>query len=357
MKTSPVDSNNTTAEPSSPSLTRRLTFFTVFGAALIGIVALTAVLVINDINSRLNAPRHDSKALLPGISVAPFVTLPDEGIFPVGLTQDADGTFYLSLFGTGAIKKIDAKGAQTPFINPEGAIRAGGPLVIGPDKALYIVDFSEKTKNAVGQIKRITPDGKVTNFVSLPDGKGLPLFAQMTFDDAGNLYVTDPNGGRIWQFTPDGSPSLWWTAAAVGSSKPQLTGIAFDPAHKALIVSDVGTGTIYRVDLAGDIHRSATLYQKTGLDVRALTLDDEGRVLLAIWQNENGILGRLDADGQLIKLADGFRAPTAIVYWDGKAYIVNSDLPGILQQIKAKPPFTVDVVDLSNLSAASTITR
>ncbi len=342
-------------------LQRVILFFLAFAFAIALIIGLTGLLIYNS----FSRPRHEGKAVAPGVTIAPFVTLPGEDVFPMGLAAASDGTFYLTLFGTGAVLRVDAKGATTPLIEP-GQLKAASAAVVGPDSALYVMDASSTNPyQAVATLRRVvTSNGslKVEAFGVSPNGNALPIFAQMAFDSAGNLYVTNPAFGEVWQISPSGSSVVWWTAPSVAGTRAQPTGIAFDRARNALVIGDAGTGSVYRLDLgtSSPPGNPYLLYRQPGLELHGLTLDDQGRVLLNAWAHDNGQLIRLEGDGSLTVLAEGFRAPTAIIYQSGKAYIVNSDLLGLAppllfglipSPLQAKPPFTIDVVDLSASSA------
>ncbi|MEP7287798.1 MAG: hypothetical protein ABI947_18745 [Chloroflexota bacterium] len=349
MKSSVVD-----AERQQPPVSRLALFFGVMLILVLFIVGLTGFLVYNG----FRAPRHEAKAFIVGVNAAAFVTIQAENSFPLGLASAADGTTYLSLFGTGAILKVDAQGQPAPWIAEKSGITAGGALAVGLDKAVYVIDYtSSNPGQAIGSLKRITPDGTISNFGVTPNNKDLPLFAQLAFDNSGALFVTNPSTAEIWRFEPGGVSRVWWIAPAVNNVNGQPTGIVYDAARQALVIGDAGTGSIYRVaiDVDGKAGISQLLEQKSGLEIQALALDNQGRVLFTDWDRDNGELKRLEANGGVTALADGFRAPTALIYRDKKVYVVNSDLLGITPPIlgfipsplRARPPFTVDVVTLA----------
>ncbi len=327
-----------------PPLMRRLLYFLVFGIMIAVIIAVTGVLIYNGFINALNAPRHESKAVASGVSVTAFVSLPEKDLFPMGFAAASDGTFYLGLYGSGAVEKVSGSGAAQPWTR----LTAVGALTLGPDGALYVIDYTAPTALALGHLKRIAPDGTVTLFGSALNRAGLPLLAQLAFDGAGNLYVSHPDSGDIWRVAPDGSAEAWWHMPPVGDAQAKPVGLAYDKTRNALVVADTGTGTLYRVDLAASAPSGSPLYRQASLNVNTVAVDDQGRVLVAIWQNDNGLVCRLEADGRLVTLAEKFREPMALVYRDHKIYVVNSDALGLFGKIRADPPFTVDAIDLGS---------
>jgi sugar lactone lactonase YvrE len=323
-----------------PPLARRVGYFAIFGLIAAAIVGATVFLVYGDIVNRLAVSRHDSRPVLEGVNIAPFVSMPDPGVFPVGLAEAPDGTLYLSLFGTGAIKRIAADGSLATIHQ----LTAPGAIAFGPDGSLYVIDYRAADFRTSGQLNRIRPDGQVTLVGEALNTQGLPLLAQLAIDSTGNVYVSNPERGQVWRVTPGGQAASWWTIAPIGDVRAQPIGLAYDAARESLLVADAGTGTLYRVSLNADIPTGEPLYRLAGVDFRAVALDDQGRPLLAIWAHDNGLLSRLEPDGTLVTLAEAFRAPTAILFEDGRALVVNSDLPGLIEQVGAEPPFTVDVV-------------
>ena len=260
----------------------------------------------------------------------------------MGMAVASDGKLYVSLFGTGIVRAIDQNGKLAAPLHV--AFTAPGALALGPDQSLYVVDYSAHDTTGQGAIRRIRPDSTVQQL----SGYALGLFSQMVVDEAGNLYATDPVTATIWRSGPDGWTSYhWWNLPQTTGIQSLPTAITYDITRHALLVGDAGTGTIFRIN---DVHatppQGSTLFHQSGLDIRSMTFDYQGRVLIISWERDNGVLSRLSEHGTLVKLAEGFRAPTAVVYHAHKAYVVNSDGLALLTKQPALP-FTVDVVDLS----------
>lgn len=341
------EANSASSKPGqteeNPPLRRRITYFAVFGAAILLVTVATVAFVYNDIISRLNSAQGGSaKAAAEGVSVATLVKLEETRTFPMGLaaSTEIDGPLYVSLFGKGGIRKLSGDGTLTPWAT---GLTAPGAMAFSPDGMLYVIDYNAVDFRVAGSLKRISPDGRAGNFGNLTD---LPLLAGLTVDKNGVVYASHPDTAQIWRITPDGRASPWWTLAAQGGTAAQPVGMGYDADTHALLVADAVHGTIYRFDLNTDTPEGIALVRNPGLDVRALALDDQGRVLVANWKHENGQLQRLESDGKLTLLAENFNAPTAIVYRAGKVYVVNSGVPGLIEQISERLPYTVEVVTL-----------
>jgi DNA-binding beta-propeller fold protein YncE len=338
-KTSPAAA----ATAGEPSTRKRIAYFLIFGLIVAAIVGITVILIYNDIVGRLNMPRGAAKAVAANVTIAPFVSFDSPRTFPMGLAAAPNGTWYLSLMGAASIRSISADGTQNRFF---AQATAPGAIALAPDGHLYVIDYSAADSRALGKLKRYALDGGSVFWGEALNLRGLPLLATLAIDSAGNVYVSHPDTGEVWRVDPNGIATAWWSVPPLRETRAIPVGLAYDAATNSLIVTDAGTGTVYRVMLDAEAPKGDVLYRQFGADIRAAALDDAGRVLLAIWKNENGQLARLEPDGQLTLLAEGFRAPTSLHYAAGKIYVVNSDAPGLISQIASNPPYTVDVVTL-----------
>src|SRR5258708_18772246 len=229
-------------------LLRVVLFFLAIGGSVVLITGLTALLIYNS----AKPSRHERKAVAPGVKVATWVSLQSESSYPYGLAPAPDGSLYLTIFGNGLIFKVDKQGQLTRLNVTSGALRAPGAAAVGADGSLYVIDYTAPGLESVGRIKQVTPDGQVSSSGVTPHGSDLSLFAQMTFDTAGNLYVTSPSTADVSQIAPGRTSRVWWAVPPLNNSAAQPTGIAYDASRQAMIVGDAGTGTIYRVALTAD---------------------------------------------------------------------------------------------------------
>jgi DNA-binding beta-propeller fold protein YncE len=324
-------------------------------AIILGVLAVAVILVVIAallILNSLNGTRHDSVAVAPGVSVATFATIPGDSAYPIGIARAPDGTLYLSAFGSDVLYKVSTSGELTPWLQSGSGLVAPGALTVAPDGTIYLIDFTTaKPGSSAGTIKTVMPSGKVNLFSNSPQTtQGLSFLSHLAFDASGNLYATFTSSGEIWRFSPNtnGSGASWLKLASVGGNAAQPTGIAFDKIHNALIVSDAASGTIYRIAILanGGADQPLVLYRNADLPTQALTFDDAGDLYLIAWQRDNGQLARLEVDNTFTLLAQGFREPSDVLAIGTALYVVNADLSGLVPLFHAKPPFTVDVVNV-----------
>ena len=244
------------------------------------------------------------------------------------------------MLGTGAVDRVSADGTRANFQH----LTAPGAIARGADGSLYVIDYQAADSRTYGLLKRIAPDGRISYFGEALNDRRLPLLAQLAVDAAGNVYVSYASSAEVWRVTPDGVAAAWWTVPPVGGVAGQPVGLAYDALKNALLVADPGTGSIYRLAVGTDAPSAETLFRQAGLDLRTLAVDAAGRVFVAHWIGDNGVLSRLEPDGTLITLADGFRAPVAILARADALYVANSALPAMLTRVGDEPPFTVSRV-------------
>jgi sugar lactone lactonase YvrE len=331
------------APPSGGTAFKR--FLVIFGVLVIVLIitGFTGGLIIN----ALSGTRHLAVGVASGVQVNAIATLTDDNAFPIGITPLKDGTLAVTSLGTDTIYRMAADGKLTSWLTSKDGITAPGAIAAAVDGSVYLLDFSTpKPGTAVGVIKRISADGKVSLFSNIETNTGLSFLSQLAFDQKGNLYVSFTVTGEIWRYLPNGQGSPWLKLAAVNTTAAQPTGVTYDKVNNALIVADAATGTLYRVPIGadGNAGQPLVLYRDAQLSLQGVTFDDSGRLLLLAWLHDDGQLAQLDANGKYILLAQSFRDPSTLLATGGKVYVVNSDIPGLIPLLHAKPPFTVDVV-------------
>lgn len=192
--------------------------------------------------------RVDVLAVLP--DVTPGVQSSVEG-----LTVGPDGNIYAPTFG------FNTKGALTGnavlfVISPQGkiirkvTIANSSPHMLGlafnpVTHALWVLDFG------AGNVLQVDPTNGTSTVLAGPiANSGLNA---LTFDPAGNGYVSDSFNGVIWQVPPHGGSYTAWSSGPTLSPGTGLTppfganGVEFNNEHTVMYVADTAFHQIIQI--------------------------------------------------------------------------------------------------------------
>lgn len=272
-----------------------------------------------------------------------FATLPKPGPgFPEGITADKDGNIYVSTFdATGnVIHVFDRRGRlQTTTAVPGAPIG----MAIGPDGNLYVANLG------LGSVHRfalpLEPDGPVDTFAFLDVGCGGPMAGcalnAIAFDEAGDLYVSDSFGGRIFKLTlPAGTPSLFFPAQTDdndlltpnnhGFPPFGANGLAFNEDGTALFIANTADDRILKLTLAT---RTVTVFAESINGADGILFDKKGRLWVAANQGDEVVA--LNEVGRVVERRGSFQGvgrdgaprgllfPASIVLSRGSIFVTN----------------------------------
>lgn len=329
---------------------RLLIFALVFGGIAVLLVGGTALLVIQAVNA---GPRAQPVALVDEVTVSEFAALPDDNAYPAAVAVGPDGTVYTGSFATGAIWAIDASGTPAEIPNTRDSIGAAVGLAVAPDGTLYVVDqLDTDPRTGGGSVKSVSPDGVVSEFAVIADARGFIAPDDIALDAQGNVYVSDRGRDEVWRFEADGSSGTpWWTPPLLeGVDTYEPTGLAYDPARDAIIVTDSVLNTVYAVSIA-DSTATENLYSHgdqlnaSGFD--GVTVTTAGDIYVAAL-GQNGV-ARV-AGGELVYIAGLFRGASDVAYsaQTDSLYVTNWDQSSLVDPLyRSRLPFALDVIDLS----------
>lgn len=239
-----------------------------------------------------------------------FATLPDDAAAPEGMEVDGDGNVYVASFGSasgfGELFVFDDHGRFERKVEVRGASPNPLGLAFHPGTgALLLVDFG------AAQVLSVDPrTGASTPFLTLPAlprpelGAGLN---DITFDAAGNVYVSDSFQGIVWTTGPAGGEATVWKEDALlrttGVPPFGANGLRFDRAGTALFVANTGSDTVVRIPVVGGAAGDASVFAHGINGADGLLVDEDDNLWVVANQADEVVV--VDPTGRAIaKLGD-----------------------------------------------------
>jgi len=230
-----------------------------------------------------------------------------------GLTVGPDGNVYAPTFGFNTAGAVPGP-AQLFVISPSGnivrqvAIRNSSPHVLGlrfnpVTGVLWVLDFG------AGTVLAVNPHSGGTSVLAGPiSGSGLNA---LTFDSAGNGYVSDSFNGTIWKIPAHGgSFTTWKSDALLGNGGRTLTppfganGVEFSNDGKTLFVANTAFHQLVQIAVNNDGSAGAASIFITGINAPdGIALDPKGNIWVCANQEDEIVV--VDPSGKVIaKLGD-----------------------------------------------------
>src|SRR5882724_12653132 len=182
-----------------------------------------------------------------------FATLPAGSAHPEGITADAQGNIYVTTFaingtptGNGQLFVFGHDGKLVRQVNVANSSTLLLDLAFHPiSGALLVIDFGGQKVLSVDPVS-----GASTLFATIPGGASAGPNV-LTFDGAGNVYISDSFQGIIWRTgSAGGVPTPWVTSALLTTTcVPPFgaNGLAFNQARTALFVANTGNDTVVKI--------------------------------------------------------------------------------------------------------------
>jgi sugar lactone lactonase YvrE len=271
-----------------------------------------------------------------------FATLPQPLRHPEGLCVDRlAGEFYVADFdyqatsASGRVAVFDKSGRLLRVLVLESS-----PALLGCEfrpntHELYVLDFNFGTN---GRVLRVDPnDGTTTVFAVPAEPAGTGLNA-LTFDKAGNMYVSDSFQGVIWKTGPAGGVMSSWVAHPLLQPTPGnvppfgANGLEFN-SHGTLFVANTANDTVVQIPVANGIPGTPTIFVQSINGADGLIIDDQDNVWVAANQADEIVV--VDPSGKgIAKLGDfdgispqgspvGLLFPASPVFFGDFVYVTN----------------------------------
>ncbi len=185
--------------------------------------------------------------------------------FTEGPAVDADGTLYFTDVPNNRIRKLDADGKVSVFV--ENSFATNG-LMFGPDGRLY------GCQNGKQRIVAYDASGKAATIAEGIESNDLAVTSK------GGVYFTDPANRRVWYVSPDGKKRV----VDEGIARPN--GVILWPDEGTLVVADTLTPYLwtFRVEADGGLKFKEAYYMLQMLPGRSdsgadgMTVDIVGRL-------------------------------------------------------------------------------
>jgi len=248
--------------------------------------------------------------------VRTFAVLPPRSSGPEGLEIGPRGHVYVTGFGFTAAGSASGDGQLTVFDEKGRLLRQvpvhpSSPHLLGlafhPHTGVLLVnDFG------AGQVLAVNPrTGDAQPFITLPaalphpGGSGLN---DLTFDHAGNVYVSDSSQGIIWKAPPNGGVATIWIddplLRTTGVPPFGANGLRFNRRETALFVANTGSDTVVQIPVVGsDPGGPAKIFAQALNGADGLLVDEHDNVWVVENQSDDVVV--LDPSGKAIaKLGD-----------------------------------------------------
>ncbi len=242
-----------------------------------------------------------------------FATLPAGSGGPEGITVDSAGNVYVTSFGFTAAGSLTGVGQLFVF-NHRGkllrhvSIAGSSPHLLGlgfhpTTGALLVLDFG------AGLVLKVNPmTGASTVFMTVPNPAAAGL-NDLTFDHAGNVYVSDSFQGIIWRTGPTGGPATAWVTSPLltttGVPPFGANGLRFNKLQTALFVANTGNDTVVKIPVSGTPLTAGTpvVFVNSINGADGLLIDKDDNLWVAANQADEIVV--LDPTGRVIaKLGD-----------------------------------------------------
>ena len=280
--------------------------------------------------------------------------LPGDNVYPEGIAYDPDSnTFFVGSASDGTIFRGDLEtGEVTTLVegSQEGPFRTLG-LKLDKQNRLWVAGGTS------GQIFIYDAEtGEQISTVGTPEAEST-ILNDLVVTSTGDVYVTDSSRPVLFKVSADAEtaePWLDFTGTAFEYVEGiNANGIEVTPDDQYLLVVQMDTGQLYRIDIASKEVSEVDLGGETLTGGDGLVLD--GQTLYAVLQPNNEVavveLSEDFSSGTVTsRFGDpSFRLPATAAKVDDRLLIVNTQFGAMQSEDGPELPFTVSSIPISAL--------
>jgi len=278
--------------------------------------------------------------------VETFAALPPGEAHPEGIAVDREGNVYVVTLAAnkpktseGTLVVFDPQGKHLRTVQIKGSSRLLLDVGFHPQTGkLLVIDYKD------AKVLMVDPKTGASSVFMTATGKD-PGLDGMTFDPAGNVYVTDAHQGIIWKVGPGGGePSAWVKSPLLKPTRltPGIgaNGLAFNNEKTALFVANTASDTIVKIPVTGSTLEPGTpeiFVNRVGGGPDGLIIDEHDNLWIACNQSNEilvleptqgrviaklGDFGGIDRDGAPI----GFLWSNSLVFHGDDVLVTNLSL-------------------------------
>lgn len=281
--------------------------------------------------------------------------LPGENTYPEGIAyNEASNTFFVGSASDGTIYQGDPQSGEimTLIAGGERDAFATLGLKVDDENRLWVAGGTS------GQVFVYDVEtAEQTNAISTP-GEGDPLLNDLVVASSGDVYVTDSFRPTLFRIAAGSETAEAWldftdTAFEYQEEGPNANGIEVTPNDQYLLVVQMNTGQLFRIDVASKEVSEVDLGGETLAGGDGLVLD--GQRLYAIIQTNDEIVSVDMSDdfssGTVISRTqdESLAYPATAALVDDRLLVVNAQFDAMESDEGPSLPFTVSSIPLSAL--------
>jgi sugar lactone lactonase YvrE len=275
-----------------------------------------------------------------------FATLPAGEAYPEGICVDRQGNVYVVTVGA---NKPDTSGGTLIVFDRDGK-HLRTVTIAGSTPWLLDLNFHPHTGQLLvidykgAKVLSVNPTTGASSVFMTVTGED-PGLDGLTFDAAGNVYVTDAHQGLIWKVGKDGGAGTVWVKSPL--LKPTrlpppigANGLAFNKKQTALFVPNTAQDTIVKIPVSGSplVPGTAEVFvNRAGGGPDGIVIDEDDNLWIACNQSNEimvleptqgrviaklGDFGGIDKDGAPI----GFLWSNSLVFHGDYVLVTNLSL-------------------------------